>query len=119
MHKVKSGPASKSYGLQVAKLAGVPTSVISEAEHYLQQLSANSMTGESGARSTIQVKALDQQARSATRKDSSGQEPNQLINHSTSQAPHEALSRALADIDPDQLTPKQAHEWLYKLKTLL
>jgi DNA mismatch repair protein MutS len=38
MHQVKPGPASQSYGLQVAKLAGIPESVIQQARHKLQEL---------------------------------------------------------------------------------
>ncbi len=38
LHSVKPGPASRSYGLQVAQLAGVPREVIASARRYLQQL---------------------------------------------------------------------------------
>src|ERR1700740_2753217 len=40
LHAVKDGPASRSYGLQVAQLAGVPAGVIGEARRYLEQLEA-------------------------------------------------------------------------------
>jgi len=90
MHKVKAGPASKSYGLQVAKLAGVPLSVIRQAEHYLKQLSSD--------------------------------QPHTVSHHPVSSEPSLApteLEQALSHLDPDQLSPKQAHEWLYRLKSLL
>ena len=44
LHRVKNGPASQSYGLQVAKLAGVPRHVISNAQHKLAQLEQHSVS---------------------------------------------------------------------------
>ena len=102
MHTVKPGPASKSYGLHVAKLAGVPLSVIHEAEHYLAQLSQDSSDHER-SRPTPATTPLAQSTDDAS--------PTILQS--------QRLRQTLSDMDPDQLTPKQAHEWLYKLKALL
>ena len=91
LHAVKPGPANQSYGLQVAALAGVPGAVIRRAKSYLATLET-------------QQQADNPQAQLAFT------------------APPEPLSNELADamdeIDPDELTPRQALEALYKLKNL-
>lgn len=95
LHHVEDGPASQSYGLQVAKLAGVPASIIQQARRKLIELE-------------------EQQIRSAGQGD--------LFLDSPVTAPasplHTPLTTALALINPDQLTPKQALDALYALKTL-
>ncbi|MEH0688662.1 DNA mismatch repair protein MutS [Vibrio cholerae] len=94
MHAVQEGAASKSYGLAVAGLAGVPKSVIKQARAKLQQLESISLTDASApARSGVDV-------------------ANQL---SLIPEPSE-VEQMLANIDPDDLTPRQALEALYRLK---
>lgn len=97
MHAVQEGAASKSYGLAVAGLAGVPKSVIKNARAKLTQLEQLSLNGEK----TSQSPAVDI--------------ANQL---SLIPEPSE-VEQALANIDPDDLTPRQALEELYRLKKLL
>jgi DNA mismatch repair protein MutS len=94
MHTVKGGPASRSYGLQVAALAGVPEHVLAQGRSILEELEANPVHGpESGQRSEAQIDLF---------------------------APHHdhPLVDALHGINPDNLTPRQALELLYKLKEL-
>ncbi len=91
LHAVKEGPASQSYGLQVASLAGVPRSVIDNAKAKLQSLEDSAYIGqqqESGA--------------------------NQLDLFSTKEC-HPAVC-LLEDLVPDNLSPKEALDILYKLK---
>lgn len=97
MHAVQEGAASKSYGLAVAGLAGVPKSVIKNARAKLTQLEQLSLNGEKPSQSP----AVDI--------------ANQL---SLIPEPSE-VEQALANIDPDDLTPRQALEELYRLKKLL
>lgn len=97
MHAVQEGAASKSYGLAVAGLAGVPKSVIKNARTKLTQLEQLSLNGEKPSQSP----AVDI--------------ANQL---SLIPEPSE-VEQALANIDPDDLTPRQALEELYRLKKLL
>lgn len=97
MHAVQEGAASKSYGLAVAGLAGVPKSVIKNARTKLTQLEQLSLNGEKPSQSP----AVDI--------------ANQL---SLIPEPSE-VEQALANIDPDELTPRQALEELYRLKKLL
>jgi len=94
LHAVKDGPASQSYGLQVAALAGVPQSVITKAKAKLQQLENTAY--------------IEQQ---------SHQEINQF-DLFTSQECHPAVC-LLEEINPDDLSPRQALDTLYRLKKLL
>ncbi len=94
LHKVEEGAANQSYGIQVAQLAGIPKSVVSSAKRKLMQLESNQASQSDGAPDMF----------------SSNSEPEE--------APlHPAVSE-LESIQPDDLTPKQALELLYKLKEL-
>ena len=96
LHAVKPGPANRSYGLQVARLAGVPREVIAAARQYLATLEKR---GEAlkppGPQAELSFAAPS--ARPATAS--------------------EALA-ALGQLDPDALTPREALEALYRLKGL-
>ena len=96
LHAVEDGPASQSYGLQVAKLAGVPGQVINAARRKLVMLEnqqiAPSNQGDLFA-AVVPAPPLDL-------------------------ASSPALER-LTEIDPDELTPKQALEALYELRRLV
>ncbi len=96
MHAVQEGAASKSYGLAVAGLAGVPKTVIQRAKNKLRQLEASGhevVTGESvKPTSAAQLSLLPELSET---------------------------EKALADIEPDNLTPRQALDALYRLKALL
>ncbi|MDB6090598.1 MAG: mismatch repair protein MutS [Gammaproteobacteria bacterium] len=104
MHAVKEGPASRSYGLQVAQLAGVPREVIKQARHYLEALESqrDRNNGPGGSRAGSAQKELPLFAAPA--------QPEPV--------PDEIHS-ALAAIDPDELSPKAALEALYGLRKLL
>ncbi|MDO5505803.1 MAG: DNA mismatch repair protein MutS [Pseudoxanthomonas suwonensis] len=97
MHAVKDGPANRSFGLQVAALAGVPRPVIAEARGRLAELEHH--------------------------RDVPAPAPMTASNLETPQqiglfTPASAALDALAALDPDELTPKQALEALYRLKAL-
>ena len=96
MHAVKDGPADRSFGLQVAALAGLPKSVVREARGRLAELEQR----RSDPAPVLSAQALDA--------------PQQFGLF----APNSAALDALAAIDPDELTPKQALEALYRLKAL-
>jgi DNA mismatch repair protein MutS len=95
LHAVKEGPADRSYGLQVAQLAGVPREVIARARQYLLE--------------------LEQQR--DRRRPASPQ--GELPLEPPAADPGPALSTALAGINPDELSPKAALEALYRLRALL
>jgi DNA mismatch repair protein MutS len=94
---VKDGPADRSFGLQVAALAGLPKSVVRQARARLAELEAQ---GRDAPSTPLTAQNLDS--------------PQQIGLF----APASAALEALAGIDPDELTPKQALEALYRLKTL-
>ena len=95
LHVVKEGPANQSYGLQVARLAGVPGTVIQEARRYLGDLERR-----------------DHATRPAA--------PQQQLDLVPPQDPGEAAVLAeLAALDPDDLTPRAALEMLFRLRRSL
>ena len=91
LHRVESGPAAQSYGLAVARLAGVPDPVVQRARQRLRQL-------EESSRSSLSHTA-----------------PAQLSLFQA--APHPAVYR-LSQVEPDQLSPRQALDLVYALKEL-
>ncbi|QPI42161.1 MULTISPECIES: DNA mismatch repair protein MutS [Pectobacterium] len=94
MHSVQDGAASKSYGLAVAALAGVPKEVIKRARQKLKELETLSNNASSSHIDGAQLALLG------------NDEPSPAI-------------EALEAIDPDVLTPRQALDWLYQLKKML
>jgi DNA mismatch repair protein MutS len=94
LHTVKDGPANRSYGLQVAALAGVPESVLMQGREILQELE------------TRALQAADRH-----------HQPESQIDLFT-RADEHPLVDALQGIDPDELSPRQALDLLYKLKEL-
>ncbi|WP_299948367.1 DNA mismatch repair protein MutS [uncultured Microbulbifer sp.] len=103
LHRIQKGPASKSYGLQVAKLAGIPGEVLTEAHARLAALEAGVQPA-----SISMAPAATAPARPAS--------PLQvdLFN-----SPSHPAVDALEELDPDDLTPRQALEALYSLRNLL
>jgi DNA mismatch repair protein MutS len=93
LHQIEPGPASRSYGIQVARLAGVPGAVVQHAKHALAALEAHSES------SRVQVDLF-----------------------APPPAPPEPetppVLAALAAIDPDALSPREALDQLYALKKL-
>ena len=104
MHSVQEGAASKSYGLAVAALAGVPKQVIQLAKQKLTQL-------EQLSQQTAQLDANPQQDLLFSANLQNFEPISPLVEPSK-------VEQALAEIDPDELTPKQALEALYRLKGL-
>lgn len=94
LHRVQEGAASRSYGLQVAQLAGIPRHVIQQAREKLNTLEA----GQSEARPTTKAPNTPQQAN--------------LF------AAPSACEEKLQQLDPDNISPREALEVLYQLKDL-
>ncbi len=93
LHEVQPGPASRSYGVQVARLAGMPVAVVRQARAALEALEAN----QRAADAQVDLFAAPPAA--------------------AAPAPS-PLDDALADIDPDSLSPREALDALYRLKKL-
>jgi DNA mismatch repair protein MutS len=104
LHAVKEGPASRSYGLQVAQLAGVPRGVIGQARRYLEALESQrdrlegaDGNGQGGKRAQRELPLFP-----------APPEPRS-----------DPLREALTALDPDEMTPRAALEAVYRLKRLL
>jgi DNA mismatch repair protein MutS len=98
LHEVKKGAADRSYGVQVAKLAGLPSAVISRATDVLEKLES----GDKGSKTAVLIDELP--LFNAT-----------PIPPASVRGPSE-LEEQLAAIHPDELTPKDALALIYELK---
>jgi DNA mismatch repair protein MutS len=94
LHTVEDGPASQSYGIQVAALAGIPGSVVRDAKRRLVQLE--------------------------NREVAAGPQPDLFatLPEPAVEAPPHPVVDALRDLEPDALSPREALERLYELKKL-
>jgi DNA mismatch repair protein MutS len=101
LHEVASGAADRSYGIHVAKLAGLPPAVIHRAEEVLATLESSRQSG------ALVRLADDLPLFSASRNKAEAAPP--------APAP---VAAALAAVHPDELTPKAALELVYRLKSL-
>ena len=102
LHKIKPGAADRSYGIQVAKLAGLPKSVIERAGEVLSLLEAKDRSA--GDQSSKPLDELPLFA--ATRPSNPITDPKKAS----------ILEKLLSEIHPDELTPREALEALYRLK---
>src|SRR5205814_8346845 len=93
LHDILPGPASRSYGVQVARLAGMPGTLIRQARATLESLESQQRA------SDAQIDLFAPPAPLPER------EPS-------------AIERALAAVNPDLLSPKEALDALYRLKTI-
>jgi DNA mismatch repair protein MutS len=100
LHEVIAGAAEGSYGIQVAKLAGLPPSVIERAKLVLAQLEAQDRTAPAHRLIDDLPLFAATRAASAPPRD----------------AALDALVEALGALSPDEMSPRQALEALYKLK---
>lgn len=94
LHQIEPGPASRSYGVQVARLAGMPPAVVRQARAALEALETQSQSGQA----QVDLFAPPPAPPAA--------EPS-------------AVEQALAAIDPDRLSPREALDALYRLKSAL
>ena len=93
LHKLEPGPANRSYGLQVAQLAGVPRSVVRSARKHLEKLEVS------------HVPAMPQAGLFDIQKKHLETEPHPVLD-------------ALDDLKPDELSPRDALDKLYQLKKM-
>ncbi len=112
LHAVKPGPANRSFGLQVAALAGLPGRVLKRAEAVLKGLEDGARGMGHGARADDGSRDPGPGTRHGERQEA---KPAQFDLFA---APSPALD-ALRDVDPDALTPRQALDLLYRLKALV
>jgi DNA mismatch repair protein MutS len=101
LHEVAPGAADRSYGIHVAKLAGLPAAVVERAEEVLALLEKSEQSGD------LARLAEDLPLFSAARP-KGGAAPKDS-----------AVEKALSEVQPDALTPREALELLYRLKAML
>jgi DNA mismatch repair protein MutS len=95
LHAVEEGPASQSYGIQVAQLAGIPATVVRAAKKHLAKLE-------------------EEAASRNPQGDLFSPQPGETVPDIS----HPAIE-TLRDIDPDSLSPKDALELVYRLRKLI
>ena len=93
LHEIQAGPASKSYGIQVARLAGMPTQVLNHARHALSALEAHAESSQAQVDLFAAPPVVEAVVASA-------------------------VETALSAINPDEMSPRDALEVLYALKKL-
>ena len=97
LHAVKEGPANQSYGLQVAALAGVPKSIIERARQRLRELEDAAQRHTENQ--TVQMSLFQPMEEQPIKKS--------------------PIEEAMHEVEPDNLTPRQALDELYRLKQLI
>lgn len=105
LHKIAEGPADKSYGIHVARIAGLPEDLLARADTVLTKLEAQSQARES-VLSTTEVRETQQLA-------------NQQLSLFTDDGSSSEIIKRLESVDVMNLTPIQAMTVLYELKKLL
>ncbi len=93
LHAIEPGPASRSYGIQVARLAGMPAAVLNQARHTLEALETHAADSQAQVDLFAAPPAIETGAASA-------------------------IDTALAALRPDEMSPREALEALYQLKAL-
>lgn len=103
LHEVASGPADRSYGVAVARLAGLPAKAVRRAEAVLKMLEERGQGRDVVSELPLFAAALDAPQ-----------------NNTEDDACHETvIVNALGALDPDAMTPREALESLYRLKSIL
>jgi DNA mismatch repair protein MutS len=129
MHKVKAGAADRSYGIHVAKLAGLPQSVLHRAKQVLAQLEQGGHSGQaslkladdlplfSAGADAVKITSGQDQAQGQSQGQSQSQSQGDI--HGNPLAPSvQAVLDQLEAIDPDNLSPREALDALYMLHAL-
>ena len=132
LHQIREGAASSSFGLHVAKMAGIPTQVLNDAKRYLvDNLKIDTLKADDDKVILDNVDDKNDLAKSVTDKSShapaneteitsdSSVKENQSVIDISRQNQLFSLQDELRAINPDNLTPKQAHDLLYHLKEII
>ena len=115
LHKVAQGSADKSYGVHVAKLAGLPEMVTRRAAQMVVMLEARAKEQDAGSDSLplfAQLADTQQNANSASQPNSMSDDGSSYFQSGSK------LDDRIAEIDPDSLSPRAALELIYELKKL-
>ncbi|WP_296244108.1 MULTISPECIES: DNA mismatch repair protein MutS [unclassified Psychrobacter] len=123
LHQIKDGAASSSFGLHVAKMAGIPTQVLNDAKRYLVDNLKTESVKTIDDKNELTKSVKDKRAQAYLSESKKMKEDSVRPSQSTTTIPQQnqifSLQEELAAINPDNLTPKQAHDLLYHLKEII
>ncbi|WP_198329585.1 DNA mismatch repair protein MutS [Psychrobacter cibarius] len=128
LHQIKDGAASSSFGLHVAKMAGIPTQVLDDAKRYLADnlkldpINVENVTtvdDKNELAKSVNDKCEHMNYHETEKVDINLTNHTQAMNDIPQQNQLFSLQDELSAIDPDSLTPKQAHDLLYRLKKII
>ena len=123
LHQIREGAASSSFGLHVAKMAGIPTQVLNDAKRYLIDNLKNENAKTIDDKNELAKSLNDKQQQDHESKLESVNVINITQTQNVADNPKQnqlfSLQDELQAIDPDSLTPKQAHDLLYYLKKII
>ena len=128
LHQIKDGAASSSFGLHVAKMAGIPTQVLDDAKRYLadnlkldpiKAENVRTVDDKNELAKSVNDKCDHMDGHEIEKADVSRTNQTQIMADIPQQNQLFSLQDELIAIDPDTLTPKQAHDLLYHLKKII
>ena len=123
LHQIKDGAASSSFGLHVAKMAGIPTQVLNDAKRYLIDNLKHENAKTIDDKNELAKSLNDKQQQNQDKKVESISVINTIQTQKSGDNPKQnqlfSLQDELSAINPDNLTPKQAHDLLYHLKEII
>jgi len=123
LHQIKDGAASSSFGLHVAKMAGIPTQVLNDAKRYLidnlKHENAKTIDDKNELAKSLNDKQQQNHDNGVKKARVSGNTQMQIMINNPQQNQLFSLQDELSAINPDNLTPKQAHDLLYHLKEII
>jgi len=128
LHQIKDGAASSSFGLHVAKMAGIPTQVLDDAKRYLADNlkldpsrveNVRNLDDKNELAKSVNDKCDHMNGHEIEKADIKTTNKSQIMADIPQQNQLFSLQDELSAIDPDTLTPKQAHDLLYHLKKII
>ena len=112
LYEVSSGPASRSYGIQVAELAGVPPAVVRQARRKLERLEAEDPRG--ADRAQLDLFGTEESSGPPSEPPKDAPDPRDARRREQAAA----LQDALGEIEPDDLSPREALRLLFRFKEM-
>lgn len=128
LHQIKDGAASSSFGLHVAKMAGIPTQVLDDAKRYLADNlkldpsrveNVRTLDDKNELAKSVNDKCDHMNGHEIEKADIKTTNQSQIMADIPQQNQLFSLQDELSAINPDTLTPKQAHDLLYHLKKII
>ncbi|WP_201501917.1 DNA mismatch repair protein MutS [Psychrobacter cibarius] len=128
LHQIKDGAASSSFGLHVAKMAGIPTQALDDAKRYLADNlkldpsrveNVRTVDDKNELAKSVNDKCNHMNGHEIEKADIKTTNQSQIMTDIPQQNQLFSLQDELSAIDPDTLTPKQAHDLLYHLKKII